>query len=427
MTKRSGRRNTGDFPVAAVAAYGPDNTRATKLVVSILKRAQDRSSRLIRTWTVDDGDVRTDETIQSAAATFIAAGRVKRTTVSDGIVGCPHEEGVDYPMGRACPLCPFWANIDRCTHEPLMPPVSALSPEEILTALADDAPGRFQEAVTAADAHRDALTERLLEALERGLADPGAASQADASLFSYALYLMAKWRETRAYPYVIRWLGLPDEEPFEIAGDIVTMDGSRILAAVCDGNLDPITSLIVNRHADEWGRSAGINALAHLAAWAELPRSTIVDRYLWLAREGLERQPSPVWDSLAYSCADIEAIEVFPELRRAYDDGLINPQTVGRSDLDDVENVPRGEMLRQTRERRPIEDVAKAVAWWDRRSADSSGGQEPHEDGIDFDSLSADDDDFVEVSEPYRAPPKVGRNEPCPCGSGKKYKKCCGA
>ncbi len=22
--------------------------------------------------------------------------------------------------------------------------------------------------------------------------------------------------------------------------------------------------------------------------------------------------------------------------------------------------------------------------------------------------------------------PKIGRNEPCPCGSGKKYKKCCG-
>lgn len=25
-----------------------------------------------------------------------------------------------------------------------------------------------------------------------------------------------------------------------------------------------------------------------------------------------------------------------------------------------------------------------------------------------------------------RATPKVGRNEPCPCGSGKKHKKCCG-
>jgi len=25
----------------------------------------------------------------------------------------------------------------------------------------------------------------------------------------------------------------------------------------------------------------------------------------------------------------------------------------------------------------------------------------------------------------FRNPPKVGRNEPCPCGSGKKFKKCC--
>ncbi len=31
-----------------------------------------------------------------------------------------------------------------------------------------------------------------------------------------------------------------------------------------------------------------------------------------------------------------------------------------------------------------------------------------------------------EASEPVRAD-KIGRNDPCPCGSGKKYKKCCGA
>jgi hypothetical protein len=28
--------------------------------------------------------------------------------------------------------------------------------------------------------------------------------------------------------------------------------------------------------------------------------------------------------------------------------------------------------------------------------------------------------------QPIRAAPKPGRNDPCPCGSGKKYKKCCG-
>jgi len=37
-------------------------------------------------------------------------------------------------------------------------------------------------------------------------------------------------------------------------------------------------------------------------------------------------------------------------------------------------------------------------------------------------------DDDEEPQEPYvRAAPKVGRNDPCPCGSGKKFKKCHGA
>jgi len=31
----------------------------------------------------------------------------------------------------------------------------------------------------------------------------------------------------------------------------------------------------------------------------------------------------------------------------------------------------------------------------------------------------------VEQAAPYHREDKVGRNEPCPCGSGKKYKKCC--
>jgi preprotein translocase subunit SecA len=29
-------------------------------------------------------------------------------------------------------------------------------------------------------------------------------------------------------------------------------------------------------------------------------------------------------------------------------------------------------------------------------------------------------------AKPVRTGPKVGRNDPCPCGSGRKYKQCCG-
>jgi uncharacterized protein YecA (UPF0149 family) len=33
----------------------------------------------------------------------------------------------------------------------------------------------------------------------------------------------------------------------------------------------------------------------------------------------------------------------------------------------------------------------------------------------------------AEKVEPLQTGEKVGRNDPCPCGSGRKYKKCCGA
>ena len=46
---------------------------------------------------------------------------------------------------------------------------------------------------------------------------------------------------------------------------------------------------------------------------------------------------------------------------------------------------------------------------------------------LTLDWLGEDDDEADSVRrEPVRSD-KIGRNEPCPCGSGKKYKKCCGA
>lgn len=60
------------------------------------------------------------------------------------------------------------------------------------------------------------------------------------------------------------------------------------------------------------------------------------------------------------------------------------------------------------------------------------------EDGVDVKNekevekwMKANQDKFAsdlpKVETYRREKPKVGRNDPCPCGSGKKYKKCCGA
>ena len=36
------------------------------------------------------------------------------------------------------------------------------------------------------------------------------------------------------------------------------------------------------------------------------------------------------------------------------------------------------------------------------------------------------EEDRIRESQSKKSPPKIGRNQPCPCGSGKKYKHCCG-
>jgi len=70
----------------------------------------------------------------------------------------------------------------------------------------------------------------------------------------------------------------------------------------------------------------------------------------------------------------------------------------------------------------PIDDVAKSTSWWARFEKRASN-RRAEELAAPAAAGDFDGDGPVEL---YRAPVKVGRNEPCPCGSGKKYKKCCG-
>jgi hypothetical protein len=412
------------YPVGFLNAYGPDSTCATKLVAVVVKSANPQEESILHRWMINEGEIRNDPTIAAEIAAFFKQHGVKETTAYDRIIGCPHEEGIDYPMGRTCPRCPFWANIDRFTHEPIAPPAPTRSPEQILAELSEVRDTQPLEALQSADAHREGLVGPLLLAIERGLANPSDLPEGEGMLFSYATYLLAKWRETRAYPLIIRWLSLPGEEAFDLGGDTVTDAGKVLLASVCDGNLHPIKQLALNREANEYCRGQALEALAILAIGGEVPRDAIEDHFLWLAHEGLEREFSQVWNNLCSSCLDIEALRVFPELRRAYEEGLTETGFISPKELDGVEAGPRGEWIEQQRERHPpIADVAEATAWWAcfKREPRMSAAQ------LTEYARSLPEPEPVEPAPPYIAPPKVGRNEPCPCGSGKKFKKCCGA
>ena len=110
------KRGFRGYPVATVAYYGPDDQRASKVAVGII-RGKGQEAAELRRWSSADADVRFDTTINREVVEFIRVSGARTVAGVDRIIGCPHEEGVDYPQGTACPACPFWVHRDRWTGE----------------------------------------------------------------------------------------------------------------------------------------------------------------------------------------------------------------------------------------------------------------------------------------------------------------------
>lgn len=115
--EKKARRKSLEFPAAAIAFYGPDDQYASKVVVSIILSEKDKQIANQKKWFSEGIDVRKDKVINQEILDFVKSKGVKRVIMVDRIIGCPHEDGIDYPEGEACPLCPFWINRDRWTSE----------------------------------------------------------------------------------------------------------------------------------------------------------------------------------------------------------------------------------------------------------------------------------------------------------------------
>jgi len=110
------KRGFRGYPVATVAFYGPDDTRASKAAVGIVANESNEVVELKR-WLSGNDDVRSDPTIGAEIEQFLRGHGVRSVVMTDGLMGCPHEEGIDYPTGESCPDCPYWAGRDRFSGE----------------------------------------------------------------------------------------------------------------------------------------------------------------------------------------------------------------------------------------------------------------------------------------------------------------------
>ena len=116
--RQRAKRGFHGYPIGTVALYGPDDHIATKAAVGIIE-SEDAEPVALERWYSSEGDIRSNLNVTNEILAFMKEHRAKSVVMPDRIIGCPHEEGVDYPDGEVCPQCPFWASRDRWTGESL--------------------------------------------------------------------------------------------------------------------------------------------------------------------------------------------------------------------------------------------------------------------------------------------------------------------
>lgn len=113
--EKKAKKGFRGYPMATVALYGPTNKLATKIVVGIVHSQKDEVDQMQK-WYCNT-EIRSNLEIMKEVLDFIKEFNVCSVAMVDKIIGCPHEEGIDYPDKTYCLQCPYWENRDRFTDE----------------------------------------------------------------------------------------------------------------------------------------------------------------------------------------------------------------------------------------------------------------------------------------------------------------------
>jgi len=238
----------------------------------------------------------------------------------------------------------------------------------------------------------------------------------------YIVHMLGEKSETAAFAPLCKLLR--DDAATEAAiGESVIMTLKNIMISTFDGNLATLRGVIEDPNANEYARCQAFGVMAWLTRTGRIPREETRAYMRQLLATMQPDHESSAWLGWTDVVWLLGFDEFAADVQRLYEDGLVALVFRGHDGfardlqrtLDDPESMAGFEEL----ELGPFRDAIGEVArWFSRRKSDPADGTAP------LPSLAAElaGHDGGTYRNPLR---HVGRNDPCPCGSGKKFKKCC--
>jgi Protein of unknown function (DUF1186)/SEC-C motif len=279
-------------------------------------------------------------------------------------------------------------------------------------------PELSERAVTVCTQRYHEAGPHLRAALERSAAGEKETSETAQGLFR-ALHIMGGMRDTQAFEPLLRLLRRPSEDLEWLLGDAITETLPRILAGVFDGDADALFEAIADQERDELVRDSLLRAATFLTWEGRIDRSRMVAFLVRFGFGELAVETEFVWHAWVDAIALLGLRHLEPLVMQALTKGLIDEFIFERDEfhacLERAERNPADVSRFTDVGMGHLDDVLDIL----RDFADQ-------DDERDEESLTLpegeDDLDHQPVINPLR---HVGRNDPCPCGSGKKAKRCC--
>ena len=231
------------------------------------------------------------------------------------------------------------------------------------------------------------------------------------------LHLLGEKGETAAFDPLCRLL-LDAEAADLILGDAITTKLRGILISTYDGDLAALQAVIEKAEAEEYVRAGALLALAYLTRTGQVPEAEMRAYLLHLLAEMQPQAEHYVWVGWVIAVAHLGYADLTEKAEELIQRGFVS--------YDDYRLDDFWRDLKRT-----LDDPERMAGFTYDRIGPFGGAIDELEG---WHAFSGEDEDEAAppsladygIQQPITNPLRgVGRNDPCPCGSGKKYKKCC--
>lgn len=266
--------------------------------------------------------------------------------------------------------------------------------------------------------HWDEMVPAFLALLARAADGEELVDEEVAALF-FIIHLLAEMKVTAAFVPLMRLLERDEEAIESILGDAITETSHKVIISVFDGSVDALYKVMNNPDVYDFARDSAFRAWTYLVATGVIERDE-GERYLRECVDSLGPQEQHfVWISWLDSVAVLGFEDLRPLAKRVCDSGFASPQNMNLDDFERIVEEARSqtdleEFLRRHR-LEPFTDTVGTMSGWYGFSDEFVRKQRQQQNEARSKNLDS-------ATNPYR---DIGRNDPCPCGSGKKFKKCC--